>query len=81
MQSGPHFVRQAVERTDDQFAQGQSVEDVEVLDELAFICPFCLVVAPGEALQVGAQPERLTAVRCKVGAMISDRTCKAYSSE
>ena len=55
VQGGSHFVRQAVERTDDQFAQGQSVEDVEVLDELAFICPFCLVVAPGEAFEVDAE--------------------------
>ena len=61
LQPRPDAVREAVERPDDELAERERLQDVEVLHEVAFVADVGAFVGPGEAYEVHAESERFSA--------------------
>ena len=55
LQPRPDAVREAVERPDDELAERQVAEDLEVREEVSFVRAVRAVVAPSEAFEVSVE--------------------------
>ena len=61
LQPRPDAVGEAVERPDDELAERERLQDVEVLHEVAFVADVGAFVGPGEPYEVHAESERFSA--------------------